>query len=191
MVRRGMYSAEFENFIPGLISTEGNFFKEQKRFMLSSLREMGMGKSKFDLLMQEEAEELCENLLEPKVGFAPGGIFLNSMSNLILAISIGKRAKKGDKKIQLLADLARESADALGQAGVLQVYPILRFFPPNSHKWEILVKSRATQQEIFKQYVDEAIKLYDPETDAPGCYVDYHMKKKATLKENELVKNYR
>ena len=50
--------------VRGIIHTSGAVWREQRRFMLGALRDLGFGKRSMDVVIQEEAELLIRHLLD-------------------------------------------------------------------------------------------------------------------------------
>ncbi len=75
---------------PGVIFTNGQYWKELRRFMLRNLRDFGFGKSSMEELIHDEVTKLCQ-LLE-KIGKEPldlSGTFNVSIVNSLWAIIAG------------------------------------------------------------------------------------------------------
>ena len=53
---------ENEGEMPGVISTSGRYWREQRRFLLKNLRDFGFGKSSMESLIQDEMVKLCSKL---------------------------------------------------------------------------------------------------------------------------------
>ena len=49
--------------VRGIAYTSGAVWREQRRFTLGALRDLGFGKRSMDIIIQEEAELLIRNLL--------------------------------------------------------------------------------------------------------------------------------
>jgi hypothetical protein len=47
---------------PGLVFSQGTYWKEMRRFLLKNLRDFGFGKSEMDVVFQEEVGKLCQIL---------------------------------------------------------------------------------------------------------------------------------
>ena len=59
---------ENEGEMPGVISTSGRYWREQRRFLLKNLRDFGFGKSSMESMIQDEMVKLCSKLASlPKV----------------------------------------------------------------------------------------------------------------------------
>ena len=47
-------------YLPGVIGTSGEVWKQQRRFTLRSLKDLGFGKNSLEPIMQQELEELLD-----------------------------------------------------------------------------------------------------------------------------------
>ena len=57
---------------PGVLRSGGNYWKEQRRFMLRNLKDFGFGKSSMESLIQDEMVKLCYKLSQlPEVRIQP------------------------------------------------------------------------------------------------------------------------
>ena len=55
--------------MPGVISSSGRYWSEQRRFLLKNLKDFGFGRSSMESLIQEEMVKLCAKLSKlPEVG---------------------------------------------------------------------------------------------------------------------------
>lgn len=55
---------------PGVIMTNGQIWREQRRFLLKNLRDFGFGKNSMEGIIQEEMAKLCSKLSKiPQVLF--------------------------------------------------------------------------------------------------------------------------
>ena len=53
---------------PGIVFSQGVYWKELRRFLLRNLRDFGFGKSEMDVVFQEEVSNLCQKLAK-RTGF--------------------------------------------------------------------------------------------------------------------------
>jgi hypothetical protein len=49
---------------PGVIATTGNYWREQRRFLLKNLKDFGFGKASMESIIQDEMSKLCLNLAQ-------------------------------------------------------------------------------------------------------------------------------
>ncbi len=48
--------------MPGVIGTSGQYWIEQRRFMLKSLKDFGFGRASMESMIQDEVAKLCSKL---------------------------------------------------------------------------------------------------------------------------------
>ncbi|XP_050700522.1 cytochrome P450 2C15-like isoform X2 [Eriocheir sinensis] len=107
----------------GIISTNGDAWKNQRRFTLRTLRDLGFGRNSLEPIMQEELDELLQ-LLRRRQGEKVNMemIFNVSIVNVIWAITIGKRYSYDDPRLE---ELVRKTSK-MG-AAFNPFHPALRF----------------------------------------------------------------
>ncbi|GFR19898.1 cytochrome P450 18a1 [Trichonephila clavata] len=102
-------------------------WKEQRRFSLHMLRDLGFGKTRMEEHIKEEILELLQRMSE-HVGIPTKFNFLlaPSMSNNIASLLFGNRLKYDDPQRQKLDDTFREIGRLAGSSAWLMFFPWLR-----------------------------------------------------------------
>ncbi|OQV17436.1 putative Cytochrome P450 2H2 [Hypsibius exemplaris] len=116
----------------GLLTSQETLWKSQRRFALSTLRDLGMGKNWLEDTIIAEVESLCQVLRDTKEApFNPKVHLTNSVSNVICALIFGKRFELTDPKFSRLTGLITENVATIKLDFVASTLPFLLWFPNN------------------------------------------------------------
>ncbi|XP_069775653.1 cytochrome P450 2K1-like isoform X2 [Narcine bancroftii] len=143
----------------GVVWSNGEAWKQMRRFTLTTLREFGMGKKSIEEKIIKEAGFLVEKIKSYKGQPFDTDIITNfATANIICSIVFGDRFDYEDKTFLNIGHLVHESFRLLGSpmVQVYNAYPWLRFLP-GSHK-EICMhfqKLKACLKNIIKSKQQE------------------------------------
>uniref|UniRef100_A0A8C6GT43 unspecific monooxygenase n=1 Tax=Mus spicilegus TaxID=10103 RepID=A0A8C6GT43_MUSSI len=158
----------------GVVFSNGNRWKEMRRFTLMTLRNLGMGKRNIEDRVQEEAQCLVEELRKTK-GSPCDPTFILSCApcNVICSIIFQNRFDYKDKEFLILMDKVNENVKILSSPW-LQVcnnFPLLIDYCPGSHH-KVLKNVK-----YIRSYLLEKIKEHQESLDVtnPRDFIDYYL----------------
>ncbi|XP_041052611.1 cytochrome P450 2D26-like [Carcharodon carcharias] len=177
-----VYEDVFKHTGEGIVFARyGPWWREQRKFSLSTLRNFGLGKKSLEMRIVEEAGFLIKEFEDEKgLPFDPHFIVTCATSNIICSIIFGERFEYKDKKFLGFLKTIKESFELEGAfwGQLLNTFPFLRhFLGPHNKIFENQEKTIHFVQKI----VTEHKKLWDP--NEPRDFID------AFLAEQEKMKN--
>ena len=141
----------------GVVSTQGEVWRTHRRFALSTLRDLGMGKNSLEEAILLEVDHLCGWLRESGGNSVnPAAQLTKGVCNVICQLIFGQRFSLTDPKFSHMTGLISASLDGFKVDHIVRTFPFLMYFP-NPLRTRIL-KAREcirTLTGFFKERVDE------------------------------------
>ncbi|CAJ0928395.1 unnamed protein product, partial [Ranitomeya imitator] len=104
----------------GVLFSNGETWRSMRRFMLSTLRDFGMGKKSMEARIQDELMPLIESFRSHNGKPFNTHIVINTaISNVICSIIFGKRFEYDDPEFEKLIKIVDENVNLVGSPKVL------------------------------------------------------------------------
>ncbi|XP_053524525.1 cytochrome P450 2C23-like isoform X2 [Artibeus jamaicensis] len=167
----------------GILFSNGETWKEMRRFSLMTLRNFGMGKRTIEEKIREEAQWLVEELRKTKAHpVDPSFIFSSAACNVICSILFRERFEYHDEKFLFLMNLLNANFRQINSPWI-QIYnlwPKLMKHLPGEHK-SFLKRAKA-----IKHFILQKVKEHQESLDQsnPQDYIDCFLIKMEQEKQN-------
>ncbi|XP_046568799.1 cytochrome P450 2H2-like [Haliotis rubra] len=147
----------------GVISSNGEVWKEQRRLTLSTLRDFGMGKNILQEKINEEVQVCLEVIADQKGHkYDTDPIIQTSVSNIICSMVFGRRFQHDDPLFIEYLKKTDENFKAAGKLGGLNFIPFAKHLPGDLFLYHRTVKNIAFYEDrLIKPSIEEHLKAFD------------------------------
>jgi hypothetical protein len=171
--------------ITGIISSDGETWREQRKFSHSVLKEFGVGTSTLELKIEEELTPFLRELRRKKSNpFDPKYLVQVSVSNVICSIVFGARYKYSDPYFKKYIEVLNETFKVLGDCGPLNIFPILRYLPFNMFQVDKLRKMDKWFKDECRTDIVRHLDELKPGT-VNRDFIDAYLKEMISKQEND------
>ncbi len=164
--------------------SSGDLWKQQRKFSLSALRNMGVGKSSFEDQISRETSVLIKELSR-KAGqvFDPRKLITNAVSNVICSVVFGKQYSYDDPEFRELLGIAERHIRLAGAGGAQAFVKALQYLPTKTNRE--LIKNADRMEAFTQKQIDEHRAKFDP--DNVRDYTDVYLQEIRLHKERGEV----
>ena len=118
------------DYLIGVLNTEGSYWKEQRRFTISSLRDFGMGKHSLEYKIHEEIEAFSSKLKKQNGCAVDLHLLMNmTISNIICSIMFGDRLSYDDPEFIRILRIMNTMFEVSSNILIAEKLPIVRYLP--------------------------------------------------------------
>ncbi|KAM9325628.1 cytochrome P450 2C8-like [Gastrophryne carolinensis] len=170
----------------GIVLSNGDRWQQLRRFSLTTMRNLGMGKRGVVERIQEEARFLNEEFSKnADKAFDPTDLLRLAVSNVICSIVFGERFDYEDEKIINLLFLLKENLLILSSVWgiLLNLFPKTSSYIPGRHKK--LLRNFDKLREFIQESVDYHKKTID--MNCPRDFIDGFLIKMEEEKDKETT----
>ena len=126
----GLSSFALLDYLSGVVNTEGSYWKEHRRFTVSSLRDFGMGKHSLEYKIHEEIEAFTSELKKQNGSAMDLHLLMNmTISNIICSIMFGDRFSYDDPEFIRMIGILDTMVEELANLLIGEKLTILRHLP--------------------------------------------------------------
>nr|QLC36630.1 cytochrome P450 2K4-like [Kryptolebias hermaphroditus] len=167
----------------GIVFSNGDLWKEMRRFALTTLRDFGMGKKRSEDIIVEECQYVINEFEQLEGKASDNTKFFNyAATNIVSVLMFGKRFDYKDQVFRAMVERDNELIRLLGTASI-SVYNCFPWLGPFLKDWRDYIKHVKASREDVKQIIADLKETLDPEV--CRCFVDAFLIRKKQLEDSE------
>ncbi|KAL3862706.1 hypothetical protein ACJMK2_008659 [Sinanodonta woodiana] len=148
----------------GVSFTSGDAWKNQKKFVLETLRNFGFGKSTLEYKIHMEVNLfLSEIAKQNQAPFRMMSIIATSVGNVISHLVFGGHFSYEDARFKTMADAFSSFMRFISIGSPVLFLPILRFIPGDLFGIKIITRKLQVVRGFVNELIDEHIQKFDEE----------------------------
>ncbi|CAB3386700.1 Hypothetical predicted protein [Cloeon dipterum] len=176
--RRRIHNKDVKKF--GLIFNDGDDWREQRRFTLRHMRELGFGKMSLEGVIHAEVEDLLRQVATKAGADFSHGVELSDILgvasvNVLWFVIARERYSHDDPRVNLLAGLIRKLANSLDAAGTAHnTFPwLMSLLPGSASKLRDAIDVTKRLEKFLQERIHDHILTLDKEN--PRDFIDIYL----------------
>ena len=171
-------SDETEISSGGVVFSQGDHWREQRRFVMKTLKEFGMGKSLLQNVISEEVSKLVEDFKQEASRGEP--VNLKNKTNLAVVNTLwqiinGEKADLKDPQMLKVFNSTSKFIEENSLCGPVMILPWLRHVPPFSRVFQSARSSPQQMRRVTSTSISQHKETKDSET--PRDFIDCYLNK--------------
>ncbi|XP_034945868.1 cytochrome P450 306a1 isoform X2 [Chelonus insularis] len=167
LIRQTLSRDEFAGRAPlyvthGIICSEGELWKEQRKFVVATIKSLGVmkyGTKRDELELKitnfvNEAIKMIEERSDDN-GIEPFDILHHCVGNIMNDLVFGKVYNESDETWKWLRHLQEEGVKHIGVAGPFNFLPFLRYFVKFKKTMSSLIDGKMKTHQLYKKLIEE------------------------------------
>ena len=149
--------------LTGVVCSSEEVWREHRSFLLNNMKDLGIGKTKFEANVIDELEPFLEHL------HASGGKDFDSqyciqtaVCNIICSISFGQRFDYIDPDFKEILHIFDENMRINGSTALVNYFPFLENLPGDPFKCKLSLENVAKVQKILWSWIAKHKESFDP-----------------------------
>ncbi|XP_066246355.1 cytochrome P450 306a1 [Euwallacea similis] len=148
----------------GIICSEGDLWKDQRKLVTNWLRSIGCAKigphrRKMGELILKHANWLINSLLKTSTPIDPEDIFRHHLGSVINEIVFGTYYEMNNNQWMWLQNMQKVGTELIGIAAPLNFLPFLRFLPMFNRTMSFLIEGQIETHRFYQNLIDEEEKI--------------------------------
>ncbi|GAV05621.1 hypothetical protein RvY_15721 [Ramazzottius varieornatus] len=164
----------------GIIMSEGESWKEQRRFLLSTLKDFGIGKTSFQDVITDKSFNLLRTLEEHQGRPVDVRMMLNTaVSDVVSTVLFGQDYKHAETDFARYVDHVANAASELGGSALMNYWIWLRYLPYYSKIYHRLTRGMNFTFDVLRAIIENE-KKSNPDNIVNNYIAAYFVKRNDT-----------
>lgn len=168
----------------GIVFTDGTFWENQRRFSMTTLKHLGVGKFSMVQHIEHEAAELVKEFARKSDStFNMHNAFDISVLNLMWVLLKGERFELTDQRLIDLVAAVHKNFQVLDMSGgILNLFPFIRHIMPVRSGYKELVDTMKPIWKFLAEEIEKVKKTFNPRNESQ-CFIEAYYREVINRRE--------